>query len=268
MRYFLYCSFAFLLLSACSEDKSQDPATEATAPQQVKQAAPQYQETPSSLSGNEPHTGPNPHARLSSEQHIAVASQHAQEGRITEALDILTRAIIEYPDDASLIGTRGSLLLSQDRVYEALVDLDKALTLAPDSAMLLVNRSQAYVKFDRFQEAMADLDKAVALSPDSVPARFNRGILLYDAAKYKEALADFNLCVQVAPDTAGPYFNRAVTRDALSDQAGAVSDMNQFIKLADNPQWQKVAQETLAAWEKESRHRTGQGEQFIQKNEH
>ena len=249
MRYFLFCSLALLLLTACSEDKSQVPATEATAPQQVKQVAAQHQETPGSLSGNEPHTGPNPHARLSSGQHIAVASQHAQEGRMTEALDILTRAIIEYPDDASLIGTRGSLLLSQDRVYEALVDLDKAVTLAPDSAVLLVNRSQAYRKFARFQEAIADLDKAVALSPDLVPARFNRGVLLYEEAKYKQALADFDVCVQVAPDTAGPYFNRAVTRDALGDQAGAVVDMKRFIELADNPEWEKVARETLALWE-------------------
>lgn len=249
MRYFLLCSVALLLLTACGDDKSQNPATEANALQQVKQVAAQQQETPSSLSGNEPHSGPNPHAGLSSEQHIAVASQHAEEGRVTEALDILTRAIIDNPNDASLIGTRGSLLLSQDRVFEALVDLEKAVTLAPDSAVLLVNRSQAYRKFDRFQEAMADLDKAVALSPDLVPARFNRGVLLYDEAKYKEALADFDVCVQTAPDTASPYFNRAVTRDALGDQAGAVSDMNQFIELADNPEWKKVAQETLALWE-------------------
>lgn len=254
MRYILFYAVALMLLTACSEDKSKKPATEITVQpgQPVKQTAEQYQQTPGSISGNESHMGPNPHAKLSAEQHIAVAMRHAEEGRIEEALDVLTRAIIANPNDASLIGTRGSLLLAHDRVFDALVDLEKAVTLAPDNALLLVNRSQAHRKFNRYQEAMADLDKAVALSPELVPARFNRGVLLYAEAKYQEALADFDVCIRVAPGTAGPYFNRAVTRNALGDQAEAVSDMNKFIELSDNPEWKKVAQDTLAAWEKES----------------
>lgn len=252
MRYFLFFSVALMLLTACGEDQSQKPAAETNDPlaQQWKQAAGQHQETPRSLSGEETHSGPNPHATLSSEQHIAVAMQHADEGRTAEALDILTRAIVANPNDPSLIGTRGSLLLAQDRVFDALVDLEKAVTLAPDSALLLINRSQAYRKFNRPQEAMADLNKAVALEPKMVPARFNRGVLLYGDAKYDEALADFDVCIQVAPETAGPYFNRAITRDAMGDQAGAVSDMNKFLELSDNPEWNEMARGTMAKWEK------------------
>lgn len=254
MRYFLFCSVALIQLVACGEQQPRQPAAETTVQpsQEMEQTAEQHEETPRSLSGGEFHMGPNPHAGLSSEQHIAVAMEHASEGRMEEALDVLTRAIVTSPDDASLIGTRGSLLLTQERVFDALVDLEKAVALAPDSALLLINRSQAYRKFNRLQEAMADLDKAVAVSPMLVPARFNRGVLLYGAAKYKEALADFDVCIQVAPETAGPYFNRAVTRDALGDQTGALSDMNKFIALADNPEWEKVARDTMAAWKKDS----------------
>ena len=246
----LFC-VALMLLTACGENQPQKPATQTNVQlaQESKQTAGQHQETPRSLSGDERHVGPNPHAALSTEQHIAVAMQHADEGRIAEALDVLTRAIAANPSDPSLIGTRGSLLLAQNRVFDALVDLEKAVSLAPDSALLLINRSQAYRKFNRPQEAMADLDKAVALEPTLVPARFNRGVLLYGEAKYKEALADFDICVQVAPETAGPYFNRAITRDAMGDQAGAVSDMNRFLELSDNPEWNKAARETMAKWE-------------------
>ena len=253
MRRSLFLAVALMLLTACGEDRSQEPATETSArPEQPgQQATGRHQETPRSLSGDEHHLGPNPHAALSSEQHIAVAMQHADEGRTAEALDVLTRAIAGSPNDPSLIGTRGSLLLAQDRVFDALVDLEKAVSLAPDSALLLINRSQAYRKFNRPQEAMADLDKAVALSPKLVPARFNRGVLLYAEAKYREALADFDVCVQVAPETAGPYFNRAITRDAIGDQAGAVRDMNRFLELSDNPEWNRIARETMAKWEKE-----------------
>lgn len=257
MKHYLFYSIALILVSACGEDKPQRSATEMSP--ELEQflshvdekpepyAAPA--QAPSSLSGSERYSGSDPHAELSVEQHIAVASQHAREGRVAEALDIITRAIIDNPDDPSLIGTRGSLLLAQDRVFDALVDLEKAVSLAPHSPELLINRSQAYLKFDRSQEAMDDLNKAVALSPELVPARFNRGVMLYGEARYEEALADFDVCIQVAPYTAGPYFNRAVTRDALGDQAGAMTDMKKFIELSDNPEWNRIARDTMASWE-------------------
>ncbi len=254
MKYFLFYSVALTLLTACSEDKPQKPTIETTTQpeQQINLIAEQHQETPKTLSGDEQYMGPNPHAKLSSEQHIAVALQHAEDGRMAEALDIISRAITVNPTDASLRGALGGLLLSQDRVSEALVYLEEAVSLAPDSAVLLVNRSQAYRKLNRLQLAMSDLDKAVALSPKLVPARFNRGVLLYDKANYEEALADFDICIQIAPETPGPYFNRAIVRDAQGDKAGAVSDMNSFIALSDNPEWNKVARETMAAWKNES----------------
>jgi tetratricopeptide (TPR) repeat protein len=257
MKNVLICTVAFLLLTACSEEKNQGPGTQtdprtsqaiAELAQFVSQKDQQNQPTPPSISGNERHSGPNPHGQLSSEQHIAVAYKHADAGRIDEALDVLTRALISNPDDVSIIGARGGLLLAQDRIFDALVDLDKAVTLAPHSAELRVNRSQAYRKFKRYPEAMADLDKAVSLDPRLLAARFNRGSLLYAVTQYEEALADFDRCIVLAAQTPGPYFNRAITREALGNRAGAVSDMNTFIKLSDNPEWNKVAQETLASW--------------------
>ena len=235
MRHLPLYLFSVILLTSCSEDSSQ-PTT-------------QVQETPKSLSGEERHQGPNPHAKLTTEQHISVAMQHADNGRVSEALDVLSRAIAESPNDASLIGTRGSLLLAQNQVYEALVDFKKAVAIAPNSAVLRVNRAQAFRRFNLIPEARSDLDTAITLDPKLVPARFNRGVLLYDDGKYQDALNDFNVCIEVAPKTAGPYFNRAVTRDAMNDLDGAKSDMKTFISLADNPEWIKIAKDTLVSWE-------------------
>ena len=253
-------SLAFcLILAGCSNDSAPDTravsgnepsAPPAALPNSTSQADVASPSTPASLSGNTPHKGPNPHGKLSAEQRIEVALQHADAGRYKEALDVLSRAIEEYPDHPGLLGARGSLLLGENKPSLALADLEKAVKLAPDSALLLVNRSQAYRRFNRLREAMADLDKAVEMSPQLVPARFNRGVLLFGESRYEEALADFDLCITLAPEVAGPYFNRAVTRDAMNDQSGAVSDMNRFLELADNPEWQQAAIDTLEAWKK------------------
>lgn len=246
MKYLPIIILLIMILTGCAEDQGgRVPITEEEKQALLKD---QQQDTPSSLSGDKAHSGPNPHAKLSPGQHIAVAQQHANEGRMREALDILTRAMLEHPDNADLIGTRGSMLLAQNKVFDALIDLEKAVALAPDNVLLLINRSQAYGKFNRLEEAMNDLNRAVSLSPELLPARFNRGTLLYGEGKYKEALEDFDICIKAAPDTAGPYFNRAVTREAAGDQAGALSDMERFLQLSDNTEWNKIARETLASW--------------------
>lgn len=259
MKYVLFYSVVVMLLAACDNNKTSESVIEAGTrqPSGVSSELQQFVEeiekknepTPQSLSGNSLQAGPNPHAQLTSEQHIAVAYQHAEEGRVEEALDVLTRALLVTPEDVSLIAARGGILLAQGSVFDALVDLEKAVSLAPNSAELRVNRSQAYRKFNRYDEAMVDLNKAIALDPKLVAARFNRGSLLYGETRYQEALADFNICVEVAPQTAGPYFNRAVTREALGDRSGALNDMNRFIALSDNPEWNKVAQETIDSWQ-------------------
>ena len=231
------------LLTACG---SETPSTSAVAETNNIATA----NTPISLSGDKGHIGPNPHARLTPSQHISVAMQHEQEGRVAEALDVLSRAIAENPNHPALYGARGSMLLNEKRVSDALKDLEKAVKLAPNSAVLRVNRSQAYRKFNLYKEAMADLNRAVELDPKLMPARFNRGVLLFQEGKYKEALADYDLCVELAPTTPGPYFNRAVTRDALGDSSGAIADLNKFIEMSPNKQWQKVARETLETWRK------------------
>lgn len=256
-------AFFLLVLAGCGEEssttdqKNERPGTAgdvkglpAGHPETAAQSVSTVQSTPVSLSGKTPHAGPNPHTRLTPEQHIAVALQHAEAGRMEEALDVLTREIERIPDHAGLLGARGSLLLGENKPGMALADLEKAVALAPNSALLLVNRSQAYRRFNRLEEALADLDKAVSLSPKLVPARFNRGVLLFGKSRYDEALADFDQCIALAPEVAGPYFNRAVTRDAMNDGRGAVSDLNRFLQLTDNPEWQKAARDTLEGWEK------------------
>ncbi|MES9972240.1 MAG: tetratricopeptide repeat protein [Candidatus Thiodiazotropha sp.] len=154
--------YSLLLLSLGCSDQSADP--QASAKSNTDAA------TPSSLTGDKPSASPNPHARLTPEQHISVALQHAREGRIEQGVDILNSAIARTPDHAGLLGARGGLMLSLDQTADALADLEQAVKLAPDSALLLVNRSQAYRKFNRLDEAMADLDKAVELSPNLIPA--------------------------------------------------------------------------------------------------
>lgn len=85
MRYFLLNFVVLTLLTACGEDKPQNPAT-GSAYQTEQQA------TPRSLSGDKPYDKPNPHSNLSPEQHVEVAKQHVEQGRTVEAQEVLNSA--------------------------------------------------------------------------------------------------------------------------------------------------------------------------------
>jgi len=209
-------------------------------------AGPSPSVTPGTL-GRLHGTPYDPHARLDPEVQIRIALQHQVEGRPQEALNILSTAIANHPDQARLYAVRGSLLLAADRIALALADLEQAIELAPDNVEALTNRAQAYRRFGRIDQALADLTHALNLAPDFLAARFNRGALRYGAGDYQGALRDFDRCVALDPHLPAPYFNRASAQDALGNKNAAINDLERFLSLSRNQAWNRQARQMLQA---------------------
>lgn len=196
-----------------------------------------------------PHGAYDPHSTLSPEQHIQVALQHQQEGRMSAALDTLSIAISRHADSKDLYAVRGSLYLEKGKAAAALSDFNHALAIAPDDATLLTNRAQALRQFGRIGEALSDLNRAVEIDPDLLAARFNRGAIYYSSREFDKALIEFDQCIAIDPHLPGPYFNRASTRHELGNTPGAKADMDRFIQLSGNDEWKQSAQELLKRWD-------------------
>lgn len=194
------------------------------------------------------HRGKNPHSNLSADQNISVALQHYQEGRKPQAMVVLSQAMKKFPDYAKLYDVRATLELQSGNTKEALADIEKAVQLDGDNPVYLVNRSQVYLKFHREEAALADLNKAVELNPDFIPARFNRGSLLAYQGKNEQAVADFDQCIALNPHLPAPYFNRASVYHSLQKKEAAIKDLENFIKIAQQPNWKKSAEDLLKAW--------------------
>jgi len=201
------------------------------------------------------HQASDPHQALSPTQHIKVALQHRDEGRLGPAIETLTRALASYGDNKQLLAVRSNLYLENKETSAALRDLNAALKLDSRDAGLLVNRASAYQKFGRTEDALADLDKALEIDGNMLAAYFNRGTILYGTGDYHRALADFTRCTEIDAAAAGPYFNRAAVHDVLGNREAAVSDVRQFIALTDNPAWKDKARFLLDQWESESNER-------------
>ncbi len=197
------------------------------------------------------HRGPNPHAKLTPEQHMEVAAQHMAAGRRPQAMAVLTQALARYPRNAQLFNMRAALEMEQNDIKSALADMEQAVKLVPDNPLYRVTRSSLYLRFERKDEALADLNKAVELSPDLVAARFNRGSLLANLGREREALADFDHCVKTEPGLPAPWFNRGSMHWALGEKTKARADIRHFIELAEEPGWKKAGDDLLRAWEEQ-----------------
>ncbi|GEM_PF-901107 len=199
------------------------------------------------------HRGPDPHARLSAEQQLAVAAQHMAAGRYPQAMAVLTQALSKYPHSARLFAMRADLERRQGDIKSALADLEQAVKLAPDDPLYRVGRAQLYLRFQRVEEALGDLDQAVALAPDLIPARFNRGALLANLGRPRKALADFDHCIAIQPDLPAPWFNRGSMYWSLGEHAKARADIRRFIELAREPRWQEAGRDLLKAWREQEK---------------
>ena len=210
---------------------------------------------------NAMHRGPNPHARLSPEQHMEVAAQHMTNGRRPQAMAVLTQALAKYPEDPRLFNMRASLELQQKDIKSALADMEQAIRLAPENPLYRVTRAQLYLSFERKDEARKDLDVAIKLKPDLVPALFNRGALLANLGREKEALADFDRCIEIEPKLPAPWFNRGSMHWAVGDRKQARADIRRFIELSEEDNWKQAGRDLLKAWDDAEAREVAQGKE-------
>lgn len=194
------------------------------------------------------HGGPDPHARLSADQHIKVALQHLAENRPAEARQVMHQALRSFPQHARARAVYSNMLLDKGDLTGALAHIERAVQLSPATPEFLVGRASLYLAFQRMQEARADLDRALSLDPDFIAARFNRGSILAENGDYETALRDFDHLVAYDPHLPAPYFNRGSIQYALGNRDAAIADIQRFLELAESESWVNAARALLKKW--------------------
>jgi Flp pilus assembly protein TadD len=130
-----------------------------------------------------------------------------QQGRSTEALELIGKALAAVPQSPENHSYYGAALHSAGRHEEALASLDRSLTLAPAQPEVLNVRGMVLMAMNRPEEALLSLDQAVALAPAHTEAWNNRGIALRNMARAEEARGSFARAAALDPDNPHINFN-------------------------------------------------------------
>jgi tetratricopeptide (TPR) repeat protein len=141
-------------------------------------------------------------ASLDSRIHLAHALRELH--RYDEAMAVLTPAIQDNPQEATLWAALGAVLTHRGRPAEALTFLDEALRLRPGAGALLYARGNALADLGDQVRAIADYAAAIEALPSADGARVRLAMALSKLAAGDLAGGWDDYCARLSPHSAKP----------------------------------------------------------------
>ncbi len=141
----------------------------------------------------------------------------------------------DKPDELDHFGL-GVFALGAGHFAEALEELSIAIEENPQDVEAYQQRTMAYLGLDRVEEALADAHKAAAMDPADIESYFVRGKALMRNGLYDLAMADFDVVIDDNDDHASggnrlaeAYHQRGLAWAIQKNMAAAVRDFSRSI---------------------------------------
>ncbi len=144
----------------------------------------------------------------------------ATQGKDTECEFVLRRCIQQYPDFTPAYNRLAELQMRQGRVHEAIDVLSKALRIRPRDPVLLNNLGMCRLIRKDYEKALVHFTEAAGLVPESERYRANMATALGLLGRHEESSA---LLQQILPGDKARH-NAEVLRRAHEQEANPAAD--------------------------------------------
>ena len=155
----------------------------------------------------------------------------AQRQNLTEAVELIGRAIEINPDNAAAHSNYGNVLKGLKRNEDALASYNRAIALNPEMVETINNRGAVLGELGRHDEALASYESTLTISSEYVDALSNRGISLTALKRYQEALVSFDRALAVTPTNADALSNRGSVLVALERHDEALTSYDRALAV-------------------------------------
>jgi protein O-GlcNAc transferase len=155
----------------------------------------------------------------------------AQQGRSSEALELMGAALKLRPNAPEMLSNYGNVLKTQGRFTEALASYDKALAAKPDYVATLAKRAMVLRDLGRLDAALESVTRALALQPDFVEALNTRGVIVADMGRPEDALVSYDQALALAPDFPDTLNNRALALKTLKRPQEALASVERALTV-------------------------------------
>ena len=137
---------------------------------------------------------------LATQESIAVALQHHNAGRLSQAEDIYQQIVQDDPNQPVALNLLGMISHQVGKNDIAVDFITKALTIKPDYFEAHSNLGNTLKAMGCLDEAVASYHKALAIKPNYFEAHNNLGNALQKLGRLDEAVASYHKALAIQPD--------------------------------------------------------------------
>jgi protein O-mannosyl-transferase len=135
------------------------------------------------------------------------------------------------PVESSYFGL-SSEKLSLKKYDEALVLLEKAVLKYPDNGSLHNNLGKVYYAMRKYDSAQNEYIRAIKLDQNNYEYYNNLGLAEFGLKDFNSALNDFNNVQQLKPNLKETWVNKGMTKIELKDYEGALDDLTMAVRIS------------------------------------
>jgi tetratricopeptide (TPR) repeat protein len=177
---------------------------------------------------------------------LALAGEYEAAGRLDEAEVLLNRLLAENSNRPRALHLLGIVTFRKGRMTEAIELVERAIALMPDAALFHRNLCEMYRKLHRHDAALLAGLRAIELDPMDPHARHNLGVVHYQRLEPDDAIACAEAALTIDPDMPGGHFGIAEACLLKGDLARGWEEYEWRFKLgnaaplmpkSDRPQW-------------------------------
>ena len=144
---------------------------------------------------------------LTIQQDIALAVQHHNAGRLTEAVASYREVLAIKPDYSEAHNNLGLALQDLGNLEDAVASYRNALATRPDLVQAHNNLGNALKELEQMEEAVSCYREALSIKPDYAEAHNNLGNVLNDLGRLDDAVSCYHEAIAIKPDYAEAYYN-------------------------------------------------------------
>jgi tetratricopeptide (TPR) repeat protein len=162
---------------------------------------------------------------------LLLARAYRMSGDAQKAKDLLDKAILSVPDEASLRAERALLARSLDELSDAIAQYKRAVEIAPSNADLVFNLAEAQQKNGQLDAAIDGYRKAIILEPDMSGARVNLGKALAEKGRFAEAKEVLSSVTKTNLADAEAHYNLGVIYMRENNVTAAMTEFERTLAI-------------------------------------
>jgi len=151
-----------------------------------------------------------------------------QTGNFDSAIDLIKRSLALKPENAQAVNSLGGALKAKDQMEEAITCFHRALKLNPNFPEAHNNLGNALQMQGRVDDAISCFEKAISLKPELVEAHFNLAVVYHAQGKLERAIKGYKEALAYKKDYPAAHYSLG---NALYAQGNFIEAGNSYQQL-------------------------------------